>query len=85
MSPRTISPFDSIESAQEFLILLSEVVVESEETIRRELNSDAELPGRQLEALRLTMYKLESLSRHLKSSRRILNDLHMLRRILRQS
>jgi hypothetical protein len=35
-----------------------------------------------LEALHLIGYNLEKLTHHLKASRRILNDLRMLRRIL---
>ena len=39
---------------------------------------------RRVEALRLIGYNLEKLASHLKTSRRILNDLRMLRRILQQ-
>jgi hypothetical protein len=37
-----------------------------------------------VEALRLIGYNLEKLESHLKTSRRILNDLRMLRRIVQQ-
>jgi hypothetical protein len=81
---RAVTPFESIESAQEYLVLLSEVVEESQLTIQADLDSEVTTPTRQIEALRLAMYNLERLARHLKSSRRILNDLRMLRRILHQ-
>lgn len=79
---RISTPFESIESAQEYLVLLSEVVEESQQTIQVDLQNETNAPARQLEALRLAMYNLERLARHLKNSRRILNDLRMLRRIL---
>ena len=41
-------------------------------------------PPRHVEALRLIGYNLEKLAHHIKVSRRILNDLRMLRRILHQ-
>jgi len=71
--------FDTIESAQEFLGLLREAVEESKQTTQ----SDIELEeGRNLDALRLVLYKLEKLEQHLKASGRLLNDLRTLRRLL---
>jgi hypothetical protein len=35
-----------------------------------------------LEAVRLALYKLEKLEQHIKASRRLLNDLRTLRRLL---
>lgn len=79
---QTVGPFDTIESAHEYLGLLAEVVLESQQTIQTTLDTEAATPARHLEALRLALYNVERLSRHLKSSRRILNDLRMLHRIL---
>ena len=75
--------FDSIESAQEYLELLAQVIRESQQAIQAEIegNVESNVP-RRVEALRLIGYKLEKLAAHLKTSRLILNDLRMLRRIL---
>jgi len=77
------TPFDNIESAQEYLALLSraldEAKQETEADIVREANS--QIPRRR-DALRLVLYKLEKLEQHIKGSRRLLNDLRTLRRLL---
>ena len=41
-------------------------------------------PPRRVEALRLIGFQLEKLASHIKTSRRILNDVRTLRRILQQ-
>jgi hypothetical protein len=77
------SPFDSIESAHDFVTLFSDSVADArrdiESDIQRELTSNA---PRRLDALRLAAYNLEKLEQHLNKSRRILNDLRSLRRLL---
>ena len=77
------SPFDSIESAHDFVGMFSDSVAEAkreiETDIKREVTSDA---PRRLDALRLAAYNLEKLELHLNKSRRILNDLRSLRRLL---
>jgi hypothetical protein len=40
--------------------------------------------GRQVDALKLIVYKLERLNEHLQRSHRILNDLRTLRRLLQK-
>jgi len=85
MNHEAANPFDSIESAHEFVTLLAKTVVEAkrdiEEDVRRELSGGF---PRRLEALRMTLYSLEKLELHLNRSRRILNDLRSLRRLLFQ-
>jgi hypothetical protein len=77
--------FESIESAQEYLGLLSQVVAEAQQAVQVDLEGSAESARpRRVEALRLIGYNPEKLASHLKTSRRILNDLRMLRRILQQ-
>jgi len=77
--------FASIESAQEYLTLLAQVIAESQQAVEDDMQENAEVnPPRRVEALRLIGFKLEKLASHLKTSRRILNDLRMLRRILQQ-
>jgi hypothetical protein len=77
------SPFDSIESAHEFVTLFAEAIADSkreiEADIERESNSKS---PRRLEAVRLTLYNLDKLQVHVNKSRRILNDLRCLRRLL---
>ncbi|MBZ5510927.1 MAG: hypothetical protein LAN70_07125 [Acidobacteriia bacterium] len=77
------SPFDSIESAHDFISLFSDSVADAkreiESDLQRELTSNA---PRRLDALRLAAYNLERLELHLNKSRRILNDLRSLRRLL---
>ena len=77
------SPFDSIESAHDFVSLFADSVADAkrdiESDIQRELKSNA---PRRMDALRLAAYNLEKLELHLNKSRRILNDLRSLRRLL---
>src|SRR6202167_5715408 len=83
MSFKSASPFDSIESAHEFVALLAETVREAkkdvEADIQRESNGDS---PRHLDALRTALYSMEKLEQHMNKSRRILNDLRSLRRLL---
>jgi hypothetical protein len=83
MSDPTITPFDSVENAQDYVKLLIEAVAEA----KREIESDADAATeskseRRTEALRLVQHKLEKLEQHLKTSGRLLNDLRTLRRLL---
>jgi F0F1-type ATP synthase membrane subunit b/b' len=73
------TPFESIESTQEFMELLLEAIDDASEEVQKDME-DAE--ERRREALLLVSHKLEKLSQHVTSSRRILNDLRTLRRLL---
>jgi hypothetical protein len=76
-------PFDTIESAHEFVNLLREEVLSVEMEILEEIcDPAADGAARRLDALRLVHYKLKQLDGHLGSSSRILNDLRALRRLL---
>jgi hypothetical protein len=83
MAQKAGSPFESIESAHEFVALLSETVREAKREVEADVQreSDSEFP-RRLEALRTTLYSMEKLELHMNKSRRILNDLRSLRRLL---
>ena len=83
MKQPRISPFDSIESAHDFVTLLSLTIDEA----RRELSADIEREStgpesRRLDALRMALYNLEKLEAHLSTSGRLLNDLRSIRRLL---
>ena len=77
------SPFDSIESAHDFVSLFSDSVGDAKREIETDMQREltANVP-RRLDALRLAAYNLEKLEVHLNKSRRILNDLRSLRRLL---
>ena len=83
MNHESYTPFQSIEGAQEYLKLLCTEVLEArqdvEADLRRQQGSESR---RRVEALRLVLYKLEQLEKHVRSSHRILNDLRTLRRLL---
>src|SRR5271165_4859976 len=83
MTPASETPFDSIEDAHDFMTLLAQTVFETkldlEADIQRE--SASNFP-RRAEALKLTLYTLNKLEFHMNRSRRVLNDLRTLRRLL---
>lgn len=78
-----LTPFDSIESAHEYVRLLCEALDEAERTIGQEIaHPKAFTRRRHLDALRLADYKLKALRQHFVVSRRLLTDLRTLRRYL---
>ena len=83
MECKSRTAFESIESAQQYLALLAQTVLEAKRDTKADIDSKAtsESP-RHVEALRMISYNLEKLERHVKMSRRILNDLRTLRRLL---
>lgn len=83
MNPGPGNPFDSIENAHEFMTLLAQTVFETKLEIEADVarESSSNLP-RRAEALKLTLYTLTRLEFHMDRSRRILNDLRTLRRLL---
>jgi hypothetical protein len=84
MNHRHATPFDSIEGAQEYVGLLAEALQEAVAAIDEDTAAAARTPGaeRRLQALRIVSLKLNQLRVHLDASRRILNDLRTLRRLL---
>lgn len=77
------TPFDSIEGTQQFIDMLSEMIAETQ----REVEADIETAKRNRaerreQALRLVAHNLDRLGYHTTKSRRILNDLRTLRRLL---
>ena len=79
----TDSPFDTLESAHEYVRLLADQVTEVQRSVQQDITEAEPLDApRRLDALRLVDYKLSQLSMQLVSSRRVLNDLRALRRVL---
>ena len=83
MNETSETPFHDIESALEYVNLLVEAAQEAKEQVERDLlcaiKPDLE---RRRQGLQLVIHKLAQLTSHLSTSRRILGDLRMLRRVL---
>ena len=85
MSYRRETPFDNIESAEQFVKLLIEAIKESKCDVDAEIAlAEANRSGRSKKALQLVSANLAKLSQHMTTSRRILNHLKTLRRLLLQ-
>ena len=78
------TPFESIESAQEFLKLLATAVLDAKLDVEAEVRAEQGIESRRLQARRLIVHKLDYLQKHIKTSQRLLNDLRSLRRLLLQ-
>jgi hypothetical protein len=77
------TPFDTLESAHDFVKLLREHAQGVEGEVLEDIGvAAAEGAARRLDALRLVHYKLKQLNDHLGAGSRILNDLRALRRLL---
>lgn len=76
------NPFESIESAHEYVGLLRDAVNEAQSAINEDIESLGNNGARRLQALQLVTYKLSRLDQHLKSTRLIMNDLRSLRKLL---
>jgi hypothetical protein len=81
----TEGPFGTIESAQEYLSLLSQGIDEAADEVREALTVCTDRKeARRGEAWRLVLYTLTKLSSHVTASRRLLNDLRTLRNLLQR-
>jgi hypothetical protein len=76
-------PFDSIESAQEFMNILAATTLDMVNDLKRD-REEALLHGeqRRAQAIDLAIFKLKMLGCHVYKSRRMLNDLRILRRLI---
>ncbi len=83
MSYQSETPFDNIETAFEYVNHLLKATCEAQDQIETEILrvADPQL-ARRKQALQLVNYKLGKLSSDITASRRILNDLRTLRRLL---
>lgn len=76
-------PFNTIESAHEYLSVLSEQIAEVMSDVRREIAaSTAHQQERRTEAWQTVLYTLTKLQFNTASSRRLVNDLRTLRNLL---
>ena len=83
MSEKAETPFDTIEGSHEYVAMLAEAVDEARRDVEAEVAAaEREGADRRKQALLLVSYNLAKLNLHITSSRRILNDLRTLRRLL---
>ena len=83
MSYQSETPFDSIEGSHEYIALLAAEIDEARREVEAEVAmADREGAERRKQALLLVSYNLAKLNLHITTSRRILNDLRSLRRLL---
>jgi hypothetical protein len=77
------TPFDSLEGSHEYVALLAEAIAEAHRDVQADIAA-AEKEGaeRRQQGLLLVSYNLSKLELHIRTSRRILNDLRTLRRLL---
>lgn len=77
------NPFDSIESAQQYLELLLEAIQEARQEMEAELDmANAAGRDRAAEAIRLVIFKLTKLNDLIVASKGLLGDLETLERLL---
>jgi hypothetical protein len=83
MSQKAETPFDNIEGSHEYVRMLAEAVNEARRDVEEEIAAaEHDRADRRKEGLLLVSYNLAKLNLHITSSRRILNDLRSLRRLL---
>lgn len=83
VSYRAETPFDNIEGSHEYVALLAESLDEARRDVEAEIAAaERDHADRRKEALLLVSYNLAKLHLHITTSRRILNDLRSLRRLL---
>ena len=83
MNDQSETPFDNIEGSHEYVAMLADAVDEARRDVEAEIAAaERERADRRKEALLLVSYNLAKLNLHITTSRRILNDLRSLRRLL---
>lgn len=83
MNSQSDNPFATIESAHEFVNLLTKAVSDAKEELEVSVGGESGSDeSRRVGALRLALYSLAKLDNHLRQSSRILNDLRTLRRLM---
>jgi hypothetical protein len=76
-------PFQTIESAHQFMVVLENVIADTQGELQTMLDAANNASDeRRTEALRLALFKISQLETHTHKSRRILNDLGLIRSLL---
>lgn len=73
--------FESLESAHDFVALLSEIVAQAKHELEDDVQRES-ADSRRRRALQIALYNVAKLETHVNRSSRILNDLRTLRRLL---
>ena len=77
------TPFDNIENSHQYVAMLADAIAEAQADVDAQIAlAVAERAERRLEALQLVSFNLNKLNSHILTSRRVLNDLRSLRRLL---
>jgi hypothetical protein len=77
------TPFDNIEGSHEYVAMLADALEEARRDVESDIAvADRDGADRRKQALLLVSYNLAKLNLHITASRRILNDLRTLRRLL---
>ena len=83
MNSKSETPFDSIEGSYEYVDMLAEAIAEAKRDVEEEVAlAEKESANRRKQGLLLVSFNLAKLEGHMTASRRILNDLRTLRRVL---
>jgi hypothetical protein len=83
MSYEAETPFDNIEGSHEYVAMLADALEEARRDVESDIAAaDNDGADRRKQALLLVSYNLAKLNLHITTSRRILNDLRTLRRLL---
>jgi len=76
-------PFDSIESAYDFMNILAETILDATKDLHRDhVIAVRDGQARRAQAIELALFKAKTLSCHVHKSRRALNDLRTIRRLI---
>jgi len=76
-------PFDSIESAYDFMNVLAETILDNIKDLHRDHQIALhEGQGRRAQAIELAIFKAKTLNSYVYKSRRTLNDLRTIRRLV---
>lgn len=76
-------PFDSIESAYEFMNILAQTILDNMKDLRRDFDfATRDGQERRARAIELAIFKCKALNCHVHKSRRTLNDLRTIRRLI---
>jgi hypothetical protein len=83
MIDRIDQPFSSIESAQAFMDVLAETIVEAMKDLKGHHQSAVkDHQQRRAQAVELALFKLKTMNWYVHKTRRALNDLRILRRLI---
>lgn len=78
MNSELENPFQSIESAHQFVTLLAATVVKARRELEIDIKREELTPSRRLNVLRVALFNVKKLEGDINRSRKLLNDLRTL-------